>query len=192
MRILGPHTELVFCFQLPLVLFCVRVCIFLHWLFAFFVFAAVSEFSVAFVLHVFGLRRKAKCEKKVQPNPEDDRNAKANKPGSGGRPKCKKSASLQTEAGQNLPSLPKSLKVWKIGSVLGAFAFVLHFFVFFCSLLQLFAFFCRFFAFWQASVDRLAFFLHFGRPPLPGLLAFCVLVVLRIWLHLLFAFCLVP
>ena len=52
-------------------------CICLHWLFAFFVFAAVSEFSVAFGLHVFGLRHKAKCEKKVQPNPEDDQTAKS-------------------------------------------------------------------------------------------------------------------
>ena len=121
-----------------------------------------------------------KGEKKLRPNPEDDQNEK-HKSECGGRPKCKKNASLQTEAGQNatkhakkcksLRSLPESLTIWKLAAFSSNCIFLRIFCVVFCIVLHvLFVyFFALFFAFWPASVCRLAFFLRFGRPPHPGL-----------------------
>ena len=165
--------------------FCFSLCVafFVHLPFVFVsVFAAVSEFSVAFVLHCWaeaaGARHKG--EQKVRPNPEDDQNEK-HKPGCGGRPKCKKNASLQTEAGQNAKKsakkntnktcktmqkttqkMRKNMQLlekaanFQIVNDSGNDRKLLHFFACFV-------------AFWPASVCRLAFFLHFGRPPHPGL-----------------------
>ena len=112
---------------------------------------------------------------------------KKSKPGSRGRPKCKKKASLETEAGQNTKTtqkqrqknakqmqkfaviaeiIKKQLKNWPFP---GAFAF-------FCIFVALFFFFFAFFAFFlrfgRPLFPGLHFFLHFGRPRLPGLLFF--------------------
>ena len=140
-----------------------------------FAIAAVAEFCVAWFVAFLGRRqaRTGQMQNKC-------------KPGNQGRPKCKKTANLETPASQNakknvsletkagknekkIRKFPKYQKQsGKVAVSLSAcMCFALVFGVCFICLLL--------FCILVGPVSRLASFLHFGRPPLPGLNSGCIL-----------------
>ena len=112
----------------------------------FLVFAAVSEFGVAFLS--LGRARTGQNAKQMQACKQ--RLAKMEE-------KCQKDAKVGGASHRN------SLEGWPLPEAF-AFFIYLHFIFWPC------------FAFWPASVARLATFLHVGRQRFPGLQVFCILV----------------